>query len=130
VSAHIDGPICMFDCPRGIGTSQGKCTADVLPQPGATWKNQGTSDKPTLDPSFNCVGGCGWHGYLVDGQPIDMPVIAGALGTVSSIRVCPSCGDPTIIVIGLVPHPEGIGMTVVILEPRKDLAAVAAAPPV
>lgn len=25
-------------------------------------------DKPTLTPSINCTGGCGWHGFVRDGE--------------------------------------------------------------
>lgn len=31
------------------------------------WKWDGNIEKPTLQPSINCVGCCGWHGYLIAG---------------------------------------------------------------
>lgn len=120
MSATINGPLCIFDCPRGVGTSQGKCSADTLPQPGATWKNEGTDDKPTLNPSFHCVNGCGWHGYIVDGEAIDTPVIAGAAASVATIHVCEECRKPEIFVVGLTPQPEGgLDVQFVIVDPRK-----------
>ncbi len=29
-----------------------------------TWIWDGNVDAPTLNPSINCRGGCGWHGWL------------------------------------------------------------------
>jgi len=31
------------------------------------WQWDGNVDKPTIKPSINCVGGCGWHGWITDG---------------------------------------------------------------
>lgn len=42
-----------------------------------TWKWNGRTDRPTLEPSINCLAhgadgepyaGCGWHAFLTDGE--------------------------------------------------------------
>lgn len=85
------GPHCVLKCPRGRGT----CSAEVKPSIGAQWENVGSDEKPTLSPSFNCVGGCGWHGYIVDGRLVDAPT-----GVISSIVTCAGCKHPHLITIG------------------------------
>lgn len=59
----------MIKCP-GCGREGGQ----HLRKPGtphppdrASWEISGLPDKPTLKPSVNCEGCCGWHGYLTDG---------------------------------------------------------------
>lgn len=32
-----------------------------------SWAWDGDREKPTLSPSINCVGCCGWHAYLTKG---------------------------------------------------------------
>lgn len=32
------------------------------------WEWDGNTDAPTLKPSINCVGCCGWHGFLTAGE--------------------------------------------------------------
>jgi hypothetical protein len=39
----------------------------VKPTVGPSWKWDGSVYAPTLEPSINCKGGCGWHGYLIKG---------------------------------------------------------------
>lgn len=31
------------------------------------WEWDGDLEHPTLTPSINCVGGCGWHGHITNG---------------------------------------------------------------
>ena len=31
------------------------------------WAWDGNVEAPTLTPSINCVGGCGWHGFITAG---------------------------------------------------------------
>lgn len=37
------------------------------PDDSQSWEASGTPDKLTFSPSVNCVGCCGWHGWLKDG---------------------------------------------------------------
>lgn len=57
-----------FACP-GCGAFGSIPVGIVKPKPG--WKIvEGTVLDPTtltLDPSINCIGCCGWHGYLKKG---------------------------------------------------------------
>lgn len=34
------------------------------PSGAPTWSWDGNVEQPTLNPSINCNGGCGWHGYM------------------------------------------------------------------
>lgn len=55
-----------YICPRGQ-----LCGVPVLPHRlpnGAGWSFDGNVDQPTLSPSVNCVGGCGWHGFITAGR--------------------------------------------------------------
>jgi hypothetical protein len=60
----------LFVCPNGM-----RCGGLIGKEPHDkdethqcyTWGFNGNLDKPTLTPSFNCVGGCGWHGFITDG---------------------------------------------------------------
>jgi hypothetical protein len=83
------GPLCLIGCPNGRGT----CNADVKPTPGdgPRWDNIGTDEKPTLTPSYHCIRGCGWHGYVVNGELRDAPP------GVSSIVACSECKHPHMI---------------------------------
>lgn len=62
----------LFACP-GCGRSGAIRAAHPKPdnRNGATWDiTAGSLDDPTtlsLAPSINCVGCCGWHGYLTGG---------------------------------------------------------------
>lgn len=59
-----------FVCPR-----TGKYCGSIIvghqvkpPEPaGHTWKWDGNFEEPTLEPSINCISGCGWHGWLQKG---------------------------------------------------------------
>lgn len=105
------GPQCVFDCPRG----RGQCAAEVKPSPGADWTNHGTDEKPTLNPSFNCVKGCGWHGYIVDGELRDAPS-----GVISGIHTCAGCSHPHLFKFAMQRDVEGrLGVKVEIESLRQ-----------
>ncbi len=59
-----------FTCP-GCGQFGSVRAASIKPAEGPSWKIEtGSLDDPTtltLSPSINCVGCCGWHGYLRNG---------------------------------------------------------------
>lgn len=74
-TAHI-----LFVCPNGkrCGVLLGP---QSVPRPSPdkchTWAWDGNSDTPTIKPSINCVtqtddgkpaGGCGWHGFITNGE--------------------------------------------------------------
>jgi hypothetical protein len=90
-------PLCNMGCPLQPGRV---CTAWTAPAPNAEWVNHGTREAPTLTPSYNCVNGCKWHGYIVDGKLIDAPA-AG----ISTMHVCASCGHPEIHTVHVTPKP-------------------------
>lgn len=106
MSAYQQDCFVIFDCPRGVGVGKGRCQA-LVKGPDATWKNIGTAEKPTLQPSYNCVGGCGWHGYIVDGEAKENPVVQGAAASISTLHDCAACGHPEIMTVGLTPQPTG-----------------------
>lgn len=56
----------VFGCPRGR-TCAVALRPDTLPN-GASWEWNGNEQSPTLTPSINCVGGCGWHGFVTNGE--------------------------------------------------------------
>lgn len=64
-TAHI-----MFVCPSGK-----RCTVFLgpaavdrpSPEAHCVWAWDGNLERPTLTPSINCVGGCGWHGHITNG---------------------------------------------------------------
>ncbi len=69
----------MFKCPNGH-----HCNVLLAPQPIArssddrchVWGWNGDVERPTITPSINCLaekdgkptGGCGWHGFITDGE--------------------------------------------------------------
>lgn len=58
----------MLKCP-GCGQASGMHVRDPgTPHPtnGASWEIIINNGLVTLSPSINCVGCCGWHGYLRD----------------------------------------------------------------
>lgn len=67
-----DGDHLLFACP-GCGRTGAIRAAHPKPDNGngATWDITGGSlddvTTLTLNPSINCVGCCGWHGYLRNG---------------------------------------------------------------
>lgn len=56
-----------FQCPCGCGSLLGVSFGNR----GWTWN--GNREKPTVRPSIlhSSPGGCGWHGYLTDGQFVE-----------------------------------------------------------
>jgi hypothetical protein len=59
-----------YCCPR-----TGKACGGIIigkgfkPARGApSWQWDGNVLAPSLTPSINCQGGCGWHGYLTEGE--------------------------------------------------------------
>ena len=55
-----------FTCPREAGKV---CAVPLLPRRlpnGAGWSWD--PDTKSLTPSVNCVGGCGWHGFVTNGE--------------------------------------------------------------
>jgi hypothetical protein len=63
---------CYFPCPRREGY---ECHVLLTPWPinAPTWTWDGNRDSPTLSPSINCngEGGCGWHGFIRNGQTVN-----------------------------------------------------------
>lgn len=53
-------------CP-GCGHVSAMRVGNPKPLLSPSWELGGTPTAPTLRPSINCVGCCGWHGYLTDG---------------------------------------------------------------
>lgn len=62
------GTLMLLACP-GCGRVSGMTVGDPKPDNGngATWLLTGPPASPTLHPSVNCVGCCGWHGWLKGG---------------------------------------------------------------
>lgn len=61
--------ILMIACP-GCGHVSGMEVGNPKPANSPSWLIIGDVAKPesvTLEPSINCVGCCGWHGYLRNG---------------------------------------------------------------
>lgn len=66
-SRGASGPYLIFGCPLKKG-SCGVPLAPSAPLPnGALWTWDGNTEAPTVSPSINCTGGCGWHGYMKAG---------------------------------------------------------------
>ena len=57
----------VYACPRGKGLCGVAIAPSKLPN-GASWTFDGNMETPTLSPSINCVGGCGWHGFVTAGE--------------------------------------------------------------
>lgn len=53
-------------CP-GCGKVAGMAVGDPKPSASPSWLITGPPAAPTLHPSVNCVGCCGWHGWLKNG---------------------------------------------------------------
>ena len=69
---HHDGaPYLLFVCPKhGNGSPSLYCGVPIAPgrlPNGAQWHRGADLDRPTITPSINCVGGCGWHGFVTNG---------------------------------------------------------------
>lgn len=111
MSAWVNGPFCVFECPRDKGISGGRCAAQIV-GPDAPWTNLGTDDKPTLTPSYHCVNGCGWHGYIVKGETVDTPTVHGAAATITTLNVCGNCAHPELLSVGLRQDLSGVRVTI------------------
>lgn len=64
-----EGRRIIYTCPRGAGKRA--CAVPIHPNAlpnGASWQWNGNEEAPTLTPSINCVGGCGWHGFITQGR--------------------------------------------------------------
>lgn len=61
-----------FACPN-TGLPCGAILIGLKEKPSAkpSWRWDGNLDRPTLKPSINCVGGCGWHGFVIEGNFVD-----------------------------------------------------------
>jgi hypothetical protein len=57
-----------YNCPR-TGKPCGEIAIGHPDKPARTpsWRFDGNVEAPTLTPSINCTGGCGWHGFLTAG---------------------------------------------------------------
>lgn len=68
ITDRDDGKFILFICPNGQ-----RCGVDISEAPRGTgdppeWGWDGNYDAPTLTPSINCIGGCGWHGFITKGE--------------------------------------------------------------
>lgn len=63
---EITGGSVLLACP---GCGHVGCMRVGNPKPGASpsWAMTGDPAAPTFSPSINCVGCCGWHGFLKNG---------------------------------------------------------------
>jgi hypothetical protein len=65
------GRYLLFVCPKAPKSPSLYCGVPIRPHVlpnGAGWTHDGNDDAPTLSPSVNCVGGCGWHGFIQAGR--------------------------------------------------------------
>jgi len=65
-TAHI-----LFVCPnnRRCGVLLGPEPVDrPSPEGLCIWGWDGNFTAPTITPSIDCAGGCGWHGYITAGE--------------------------------------------------------------
>lgn len=60
----------LFACPCGCGDVSSIDFSNVPPKGSDTerWEWDGDLDSPTLSPSLHKQGGCGWHGWLRNGE--------------------------------------------------------------
>jgi hypothetical protein len=57
-----------FRCPRsGCYCGQIRAGYPAKPADSPSWQLDGNMEKPTLQPSINCISGCGWNGWLKAG---------------------------------------------------------------
>lgn len=56
-----------FVCPCGCGDESAICIAPHGAHP-KQWQWDGNRQKPTLTPSIHKQVGCGWHGWLRNGE--------------------------------------------------------------
>ena len=65
-SFEIRKGMVMMACP-GCGRLSGMTAGYPKPGRSPSWEISGPPEAPTFSPSINCVGCCGWHGYLQNG---------------------------------------------------------------
>jgi hypothetical protein len=56
----------LLACP-GCGRVSGMTVGDPKPAAKPSWRITGLPDAVTLEPSIDCRGCCGWHGFLTRG---------------------------------------------------------------
>lgn len=56
-----------FICPCGCGSLGGVRVRDDGVKEDGAWGWNRDEDKPTITPSIQFIGGCGWHGHLTAG---------------------------------------------------------------
>ena len=64
--AYWDKDHVAIACP-GCGHVSAMHVGDPKPEKSPSWLMTGPLERLTLAPSINCIGCCGWHGYLVEG---------------------------------------------------------------
>lgn len=65
-SFEIRNGFVMLACP-GCGRVSGMTAGYPKPDRRPSWEISGDPATPTFSPSINCVGCCGWHGFLRNG---------------------------------------------------------------
>jgi hypothetical protein len=105
VIAEPGVPLCHIACPARLPGHV--CQLWVKPSTDSLWTNHGTADEPTIEPSYNCVGGCGWHGYIVDGKLFDAPAKPAPAMPISTLHICANCAHPEILTTVLTPREGG-----------------------
>lgn len=63
---HPGDRVLALACP-GCGYVSGISVGDPKPAQSPSWHLTGDRSAPNLSPSVNCVGCCGWHGWLKNG---------------------------------------------------------------
>lgn len=59
----------VMNCPCcGDESAMDVYESDQPKSPSPSWLIENFSEAVTLSPSINCVGCCGWHGYLKHGE--------------------------------------------------------------
>lgn len=68
IEAKFDAGYIILSCP-GCGHVSGMRVGNPKPEQTPSWRIAAgdTAETLTLEPSINCIGCCGWHGYLRDG---------------------------------------------------------------
>lgn len=56
-----------FTCPCGCGSVLGVAFKNHGDRNGPVWTWNGSAESPTVSPSIRRIGGCEWHGHLIDG---------------------------------------------------------------
>ena len=63
---RMDSEMIALGCP-GCGHVSGMRVGNPKPPHSPSWEMSGEMPTITLSPSINCVGCCGWHGWLRNG---------------------------------------------------------------